>query len=196
MSARIPPGFAELWVKTTFTGDAEPMFYRLGLVLAVGVGGDLTGTNNIVQAWQTAIRPCVSSSVTLNGGYVLWGQDGGDLRIDSTIAVQAGTGGATNLPPNTALLVRKLTGLGGRRNRGRMFIPGVPNTNVTSAGAIGGATLPTYQTAIDAARTAVVATAEVTAVALFHDSAPFAPTTITTLEAQALVATQRRRLRP
>jgi hypothetical protein len=42
---------------------------------------------------------------------------------ESTAAPTAGTNSMSSLPPNCAALLRKLTGTGGRRNRGRLYLP-------------------------------------------------------------------------
>lgn len=196
MSARIPPGYAEAWYRFTVTGDAEPMFFSMGLDLSAGVTASTAVANTILQAGAASLRSLISSATTWDDGYVIFGNDGGDIRVDGTSAAVAGTGGASPLPPNCALLVRKQTGLGGRRNRGRFFVPGIANTGVSNAGVIAPATLTNYQNAALTWYTAVKGLAEVEELCVLHDSAPFTPTTIVTLEAQGRLATQRRRLRP
>lgn len=196
MSARIPPGFAEAWYRFTVVGDSEPMFCSLGVNLAVGITPDTTTANNILGAGAANLRALLSSATTWDGGHVIFGADGGDNRVDSTLAPVTGTSGATPLPPNCAMLIRKMTVLGGRRNRGRLFVPGISNTGVSNAGVIAPATLSAYQTSATAWMAALVATAEVVDLSLFHDTAPFTPTNITALVCQGRLATQRRRLRP
>ena len=60
----------------------------------------------------------------------------GIIETRSTTFSQSGSGGAQALPPNCALIVRKQTGLQGRANRGRHFVPGVPEADATSGGAV------------------------------------------------------------
>src|ERR1043165_5530579 len=44
---------------------------------------------------------------------------------ESTAAPTNGTGAFSSVPANTAILVKKVTGVGGRRNRGRCYFPGI-----------------------------------------------------------------------
>ena len=196
MSARIPPGFAEVWIRWNSTVDPEPMFCAIGVDLAAGVGATATVTNLLDQTVNLAMDGATSSDLTLGPGHTIYGQDGGDIRIDSANAPIAGVLGANALPANCAVLTRKLTASGGRRGRGRMYSPGIPETSVGFAGTYAAGVQATLQTALDLLRTNLIALAEVEDVVLFHDSAPFTPTPITSLEVQPKIATQRRRMRP
>lgn len=56
---------------------------------------------------------------------------------ESTAAPTAGTNAMSSLPPNCAILLRKITGVGGRRNRGRVYLPFMLNEGeVDETGAI------------------------------------------------------------
>jgi hypothetical protein len=196
MSARIPPGFAEAWWKFEISTDPEPMFTAVGIDLAVGVGATQVGTDNILAAGLDELRVFASSDYTVTGSHVIWGQDGADLRFDGSLPGQPGTGTSNPLPNNCASLVRKGTALGGRRGRGRMYIPGIAEANVSNNGTISTTPLATLQTAMNNFQLDIVNTAEVEALALLHSSAPFTPTAITDLKVQPRIATQRRRMRP
>lgn len=196
MSARIPPGSAEIWIQFNLAGDPEAMYCSLGVELAVGQAANQTATDNVLNAATASVRPVVSSDLTVGPGHMIWGQDGGDLRIDGTASPLAGTGAAGAVPVNTGLLVRKLTASGGRRNRGRMTIPGLPEGNVGGTGGLTTAFHATAVTAMNDLMADLIATSEVAALLLFHDTSPFTPTTITALEPQTKAATQRRRMRP
>lgn len=98
----------------------------------------------------------------------------------------------TAAPPNVALLLRKDTGLAGRPNRGRMYLPGIPEAEFNVAGSL----VPTF-----------VADANVAAEAFFdklvaddvplllHHRGPNTFTAVSSLTADGVVATQRRRVR-
>lgn len=69
---------------------------------------------------------------------------------ESTGPTVAGTRSSLSQPPNCAVLVKKLTGLGGRRQRGRLFIPWfVTAADVGEDGNIDPAVVTTIQSAID-----------------------------------------------
>lgn len=103
------------------------------------------------------------------------------------------TGGA--VPSNCAVLIAKQTGLGGRRNKGRMYIPPVwPNESAVSArGVLTTTDAGTLATRWNQFRTAC-ATAGLPWV-LLHSEVPFTPTPITALTVSTQMATQRRRMR-
>lgn len=196
MSARIPPGYAEAWLRFNTASDPENMYCALGLQLASGQTGTQTLTNSIDSTATAALDNITSSEHTLGPGHVIYGQDGGDLRIDSTNSPVTGAAGTNALTVNTAVLVRKLTASGGRRGRGRMYLPGAPESVFSTAGNMTTGTQATHQTALDNLMTTLIALAGVDGLCLFHDTAPFTPTPITSLEVQLKAATQRRRMRP
>lgn len=96
---------------------------------------------------------------------------------------------------NTAWLIAKITAQGGRRNRGRMYIPGIKNTQVLSNGTISASHRDAFQDAIDTWLAAEESIGWGTG-ALLHQTGSPSPTTITNLVVRNRVATQRRRLRP
>ena len=60
-------------------------------------------------------------------------QEGDDVILIDGTHSDEGTQGAPAIPGNVSLLLTKSTGLAGRRNRGRMFIPGVPRARLDAA---------------------------------------------------------------
>ena len=99
------------------------------------------------------------------------------------------------VPVNGALLVKKNTGLGGRRNRGRLFCPPISmdEGTVDVIGNIAPVTLAiiaNYWT-VFFDQLALIDLGPV----LFHSETPFTPTTITGFSLQSQLATQRRRMR-
>jgi hypothetical protein len=106
------------------------------------------------------------------------------------------------LPSNCALLVAKQTLTGGRRGRGRMFVPWVlPEDNVDDVGIINSGTLSALQTAADDFLEALAdpgPSSDATPMFLLHNTegetpAP-PPSEVVGLNASNLIATQRRRL--
>lgn len=120
------------------------------------------------------------------------------VRDEVTAAnfVQVDAGGNTNepLPPNTALLVRKGTGLIGRPYRGRMYMPSMIFENdILNNGTMDSADRDSYQGHFDNWLDELQ-TGMATNMVLLH-SAAIAPTVVTDLTVDATIATQRRRLR-
>lgn len=115
--------------------------------------------------------------------------------VGEFMATVTGTNAINALPNNTSLLVAKRTASGGRRNRGRMFVPPfrLDEAAVDTIGKIDPATVTTLQTRWDAFRSLLIASGF--APLLFHSKPPYTPTPITQFQVQPLCATQRRRMR-
>lgn len=191
----VPVGFVDAWVRMRITGDQEPMYTHLGYRVDTPPFTQ-SNADALINEMHAAIDGAVSSQYTFDGGYVLVGQDGGDIRYDSIVTRNGALGGSA-IVQNVSLLVRKNTGLGGRRNRGRMFIPGTPSTLVSNIGVVTASHVTAAQTAMNLLMSSGLFTASNTdAAVLFHETPPFTPSVITSLDVQPIVATQRRRLRP
>jgi hypothetical protein len=112
-------------------------------------------------------------------------------RLESII----GTGAGDGLVCNTGLLVRKDTAAGGRKNRGRMFVPpfNLAESAVDVGGTVTASVVAGQQTGWNEFYTAIVA-AEVPPWLLHSDPAD-SPTPISSFSVQSKAATQRRRIR-
>jgi len=195
MSDRIPVGTAELWMQFNALGDPEPMFTAFGLDLAGFPTPGQVNTDALLTIVRDTFDSWNSVDYTVGPGHILWGAAVGTIRIDGSIAAVAGTLAGASVVQNTAHLVRKFTAEGGRRGRGRMYVPTPTETNVNAIGVLLAAYITSRQAELVAMQTALAAHADVDGLALLHDSAPFTPTPITSLVLQQVVATQRRRLR-
>lgn len=148
------------------------------------------------DAWGDNICPQQTSSTALLSCLVKLGP--GNLGASAEFSGPA-TGGVDvpTLPSNVAVLVRKVTASGGRANRGRMFVPGMAEGSVSNTGTIGSPTLPNWQAAFDQMQSDLEGSSGIENLRVLHDeSSPVAtPTVQVSYAVQALVATQRRRLR-
>lgn len=196
MSARIPEGYVELWTQFNTANDPENMYFALGVQMTSPVVPSQVGTDNLLDAIITAVDDGVSSDYTVGPGHAIWGASGGDIRIDGSTTPNTGVAAAGALPPNCAVLVRKLTAAGGRRGRGRLYMPGLPDSLCNAIGTITAGTVTSLQGDFDSVQTQLLAISGVEDLVLFHDTAPFDPTPITEFVVQTKIATQRRRLRP
>lgn len=150
--------------------------------------------------WNTHIVPRVDSNVTTSKitshGTSLTGTA---FLSDTPLAYVGGTVGETT-PPNVALLVKKGTGLAGRANRGRMYVPWVGiEGSVDEAGNILAAAVTNFQTSFTAFLNGLAARANDSDMVLLHTYEIPAPapteTVVTSLTVDPRIATQRRRLR-
>lgn len=138
----------------------------------------------------------LDSNVTLASCTVRIGQDGGDPLVGQFVGSQTGLLSATTLPPNCAVLIHKRTARGGRRGRGRLFIPWyVDEGGVAEDGTLTGTVLTPIQNAMNGWRTAM--NLDNLPPYLLHDTgltATGAPDLITSFTADPVISTQRRRL--
>lgn len=97
--------------------------------------------------------------------------------------------------PNLAFLIRKETAIGGRAGRGRMFLPGVPETSVDPGGQITSTAVTNLQGQLDNFLLELEGV-DLPLVVLHSAGSPIStPTPITGLSVQTTGATQRQRLR-
>lgn len=205
----IDPGFGEATFHHTATGAAGD----LACVVAFDATGFTSVTAGEVTAlWQQHMLANMNSLITFAGATVRFGQDGADdLVFDmSPQAGQPATGGEPGAmaPLQVCVLVRKITAVGGRRNRGRIFTPGGVESQIADNSRLLPGFLTEWQTAADAyAQAMALGPGQL---AILHPARPSyfrrdgtqvpalpaaAPTLVTALQVEALVATQRRRIR-
>lgn len=106
-----------------------------------------------------------------------------------------GTGANTVIPPNTSVLATKRTLLGGRKGRGRLFLPPPPEGQVNNIGVLDSSYVDGLQDLVDTMMTAMESELGGAPYLLHTDPSP-APTLIQSISVEQVVATQRRRLRP
>lgn len=195
----IPVGFAQVnFVMGSNAGGSWEAECTLGIDTSNSSGLGPAILEDVLDAWQTNVVPALSSDLQFRGGKIKFGPDAtGSIYEEVRLAV--GGVGTPALPPNVAALVRKTSDIGGRRGRGRMFVPGIPEGSVDSNGGLSTGYRTTLGNAMEAFRLALVALT--LPAVLLHDGpsagggAEPAPTPIVTMTVTGAVATQRRRLK-
>lgn len=190
MPVVIPSGFCQATVNFGGNGLAFPGAVVLGFDQGGGADPDDVA-ETIYDTWASTILTLQTSAITLESVLVKFGPNTTGPSGEHTGAEVGGLSGQGS-PSNCAYLVRKNTALGGRRGRGRMYIPGCLETSVGSDGAILEPDLANIQDQVTAFGAALVL-AGLPMVVLHSDATT--PTPVTTLVVQAVIATQRRRLR-
>jgi hypothetical protein len=132
-----------------------------------------------------------SSQITATSLLVKLGPNDTGASVVEPISF-GGAGASAQSAPNVAMLVQKGTNLGGRKGRGRLFIPGVPEASVDPSGIIAAGTITALNAVLGDFITDLQ-TNDVPMVLLHSDSTT--PTPVTSLNINATAATQRRRLR-
>lgn len=196
MTVTIPVGFGQAQYRFAVTGIAREMIvtysYDPGALNPTAHAATLDSTIRASSRPAQATAMCTGWSYL--GVRVTEMDDTGPLSGEASTLV-VGTNSGNPMTPNVAVLVRKSTALGGRRNRGRSFIPPTfpGEENVGPSGTIAAPQLSSLNTWWQGLY-ADLATAGLPAVIL-HSQVPFTPTPVTGVIVMGTVATQRRRLR-
>lgn len=221
MPLTIPPGDALGAYHFRQVNDPEEMLVTFGVRPTVGPF-DAQHLLRLESAWRTAILPNMSVDLSLVRTTVSVAQDGGDpILFERAPATAApGTAAGTVFPPNVAIIIRKLTALGGRRGRGRFFLPGMLESFADNAGFVSSSSQSSLNTAFATYLTALGAAAGAgekpviplllhnnsstttrstgggtTTITITEGAAGPVPTVITGYQCDPKVGTQRRRLR-
>lgn len=188
----IPSGFGQ--VSYIFGGQAagpQGSMVTLGLDHAFDESPD-TLVQELYDAFESTVLGELSSSLDLVEARLRQAGPGGEV-VTSYFQTEPGRNGAPASPANVAVPVRKLSAFAGRANRGRWFLPGMPETLVTGSGAIDAIYIDDMNTALVGFMSALAA-ADFTPVVLHTDS-ELAPTVILAMFCGNLVYTRGSRLR-
>jgi hypothetical protein len=204
MALIIPVGFGQAVYEMRLTGDSEPIVVTMGHDLDNALGDYEDAASVLYQYFTSYMCFELSNQYTVTAVSLYVGQDGGPPALfefaPSSPVVGPSTG--TPLPQNCAVLVRKRTSSAGRRGRGRIYMPGIAESEVNPAGVIGTTTRNNWQTAaenwFEACRDGADTFVAYPMVVLHRSEGAGVeppPTVITALEVDTVIATQRRRLR-
>lgn len=147
--------------------------------------------------WQNFMLTNMNNDVSFTGATVRFGQDGADDLLyelgPNGLLPTVGAYSEAMMPLNNCILVAKISGLSGRRNRGRIYLPGATEILYDAAGRMGAGDLAVIQENCDN----YVTNMELipAPLVLLHTRPPFVPTPVPTLLVRDLVATQRMRIR-
>ncbi len=201
MPLDIPIGFAHVVHSLRLVGDNEPMAVTFGVELSPdvplapnSVANDLH--NAFGQSWQATLGnpyKLVQTEIRFPSG------DQGGFGLGIFVGDFAMANAGSFLPQNCAYLIHKRSGLGGRRHRGRCYMPGVNDVLIDDKGLLNGTALTGVGNASEAWRIAIEAVGGVDRMVILHTipvgGVVTAPTPVTVLNVDPVIATQRRRLR-
>lgn len=207
----IPEGFAQITYR--FEGSGLPR----GAACVFGVSNDtdlsaLAVATAARAAANTGLMTNLSAGVSLTEVLAKLGPvDTGPSAVVGG-AIPGGVASAGGMQPATAYLITKNTDLGGRRGKGRLYLPGVDESVVSPTGVVSAGQITALQAEISEWRTNLI-TSNIPMVLLhgpptawqlvngqprrvpvggnFND----VPNAVTSLVLDGTVATQRRRLR-
>lgn len=185
MTYIIPPGFSRI----SFDYAAVS---TVGSKPSWGVGVSIGPDNDVLLAavsWAVdVLRPITSNAFRIDRV-----QMRNDIEMVEELTTITGSVTGPHGPPSNAALISLSTGLIGRANRGRVYLPGVlPEADLGSDGVIAGARVTAINNAFGELMTDLVALG---AEPVILHSASSDPTPVNAWQTQAISATQRRRLR-
>lgn len=188
----VPPGFT--LVSYIFSG---PSAGPGGCMTTIGVEHTFTESptffaGELFTAFENEIMPGLTSTVTLSECRIRAGTVGGEITASHFGSAEGGEAGSS-MPPNIAVPVTKFSALGGRKNRGRMFLPGVAEGHVGADGVLSGAVIEGFNSSLGAFMTeleAIDATPHI-----LHSDPEDAPTEIIALVCGTVIYTRGSRLR-
>ena len=186
----IPVGFVQVNLK--FTGTGVPT----GAEMTFGSSNESNQSleniaDSYADAWNTSgMDSWMSADVSLTSILVKKGPNATGASGEFPYAIPGSNSSAD--PPQSAVLLRKVTEQGGRRGRGRSYMPGVPGNACVASGELTSAYIGFLQTSCDAFLSALE-TAVLDMYLLHADGTD--PYKVIAYTVQARSATQRRRNR-
>jgi hypothetical protein len=191
-----PPGYSSVSVQLQKAGMTRPSYITFGVDHSgTDPAAVATAVNNAI-VYAGSLVSILDNSVTIPAIRVSMGTDGSTDIVHVGTFATVGAATLSSLPPNCAVLVHKGTARGGRRGRGRLFLPWcVAITDVDEAGIIATSAMTSRQNAMNAFLTQLAV--QTVPMVLIHDqglTAPGAPDLVTYLNVDKLISTQRRRL--
>lgn len=195
MPLNIPDGFAEVTVLMSLTGDPEVMTVAYGVNYATGTNAqDLADSQD--SAWAVSWGAMSFDNYTYLGVHVVL-NTGGTLTEAEASTPTVGDTAGNPLPQNAAFLVKKVTGVAGRANRGRFYFPPIFYSEgaVSPVGMLDALSFAGLVALVDALYTELTTDANVDELVVLHTDALATPTVITGFLPDQQIATQRRRLR-
>lgn len=205
MTLVIPQFAAAVVHSLRWTGDPEQMAVTYGVLFTTPdipddpsqIASDLADLfiAELTSALSTTIE-LVNTDVT----YQFSGDPGDPPLVGSSGTTGAGDETGTLLPQNSAYLVHKRTNTGGRGGRGRLYIPGVFESEVDNLGNVSSGELAQWNGVLADWLAGFATLAPFPAeMVVLHDSegahAADPPRVVTLLTMDPVISTQRRRLR-
>lgn len=198
--ALVIPDDCSNWIVTiTNSGGGASAKSTISLGTANSGILDQTKVDRISNLFRDGLKPFWDSGWSVGPVHVIESQGGPPYNVWDNTTTEAGTNGAAvYASPAVSIIVTKQTGIGGKAYRGRMYLPGIQESNVDEAGTIDSGAVSAYQTLIDALKTNLLADAAINDLTLFHDEespAAGTDTVISNLLVRSVVGTMRPRQR-
>lgn len=185
----IPPGYVQVSVLTTnFVGHR--CMSSTGYITTDS--WTQANADDVSDTLAVPYKAWLSAEATFDGVRILVGSDGDPAVFESNSSAGPGSRHLDLAPPQTMGLIKKSTTLTGRKNRGRLFIHDVPDSQCDDAGNLNSTAVGLLQDIAIVWNSALGVGALISSPVILH-SVVGAPTPITSMAAETKVATLRRR---
>ncbi len=190
--SEIPDGFGQAVLNFDFiAGPSNPMAIVFGYSHA---GFNPAGHAEVIaDAWESEVMTGADISNNLLFKGVDATEDAAHLLGSDSRSVTGPSSDKSTLP-QVAVLVRKISGLGGRANIGRMYMPGCTDATFEEGGFLLSAAQARLQEDFDNFLNSIEAS-DLPMHILHADGSALAPAEVISLSVQSVAATQRRRIR-
>ncbi len=198
----IPQGYAQVLHSISLFGDPEALACTYGVKFAEVDPPSLTVLADFLHDRFIAnLQTHFSSDYALEATTVRYttGETGNPQGVEIHVERNPFTGNLDPIPQNSAVLIRKRSGLAGRRRQGRLYLPPPPETAVSPVGRLTTGYRDALQTSVNSWLASINTSANLQGPYILHStglSAVPPPTSITSMTVEPTIATQRRRLRP
>lgn len=192
----IPVGYAHAAVAVLRDGDPEEMFFTFG----VATGSEDTTASDIALAVAATFTGGIPTPIHFTRVLAYVAKEGDVPEVQEAALAISSTGPATLAPQNCAVLYRKHTTHGGRRGRGRFFLPWVGEGDVDNVGVLSTGSKALYQAYGDQLLSNLAGTthgASTPMVLLHRPGASLLPLPyiVSGMSVDNVIATQRQRMR-
>lgn len=190
----LPPDHIEVSYLLEGPGKGAGSVVTAAFGLELNTFGDASMLGSIVDQFIPRFQPLMVNTWRIAGGRSRWNTN--NVIVLAEVSRNAvGAIASAGVPNNCAVLARKQTNLGGRQNRGRVYLPGQPEGNVNDEGVMLPGALGNWQTAAAAWLANSNAIVGITGMVILHTAVGVAPTLVQSMSVSDLMATQRRRMR-
>lgn len=148
MAVVIPPGFAQCSIEFWLDGYPRPAVTTMGVKILGSESAGFNVAETFHGCYVGRFTALTDNGVTVRNARAVIGQDGADPIIQESSRTNVGGQARSSVAPALALMLSKSTDLGGRKNRGRMYIPWAMDDNaVAENGAISSVIVNAWTTA-------------------------------------------------
>lgn len=195
MATIIPPGYAQVSVEHWLVNYTRPAVTTWGVsILGTGLDGADGLATRFWGLYSEAFRSQMDSNVAIRDTRIVIGQDGGEPLVGFSASSVQGAQTRESVAPALALMIDRRTGIGGRANRGRVYMPwAVSDANVSEQGAVAEVTRNAWTGLALDFMAAINDDEYFGELVILHSSPTRMPTPITNMAANGVIRTQKQR---